>query len=422
MVFLAFMLKNGFHFTDKQGMRYCWGLLILFIAGAIALFNSCHQGLAGRSNIIGSIEGDVPIDGGGDTLTTQKEIQVQEKDDPTKNNYFPYDLQLDTMAFLNCDDKGKRGFIFKAGAYFPKSGLRLSKYFLKQALDPKIKDDALEKLINQSTKLYAFPQLHFARHNNLMGPINPVSLNPLNKEVSELVKNKKSRIQDIRGRTIEFVMKQDPIITIPRVNDARLVLFYRNPKDNNSGIYNTKNNDYISQDDFYGQVYQLDFIEEYNDSYILNNVSETKYPTHKEGNKWECPSELQFVVRRHHDYIKNFIPDDGENDDVQQLGDKEKGCKDSSADEDKLQIVKQVLPTGWNINIEKKCISPQKTNYICYDDLTRILRGQIDNLHKTGKYPRVLKNSGCTARGEGSNENQYQICPRYLSICVRKQS
>ena len=415
----------------------------------IWFFNACSGAAGKRAAILGSInsgletaELEKPVEELTDgeveqVLDEQTEAEAEpEPDDPEEFNYFPYDLQLDTIAFMSCENNNY--FTVKAGSFFSRSGLRLSEYFLKSQSSGNLKT-----LIESSTKYIASPHLSIAHKFDLISTLSgstvffPVRLNRV---VDELIVSGNSRVNEVGGEFIEAkIANGNASALFARAfnGDYRLFLSYIGGQ-HNSTLHQTGGEWGV---DAYGRVYSIR-MDEYRDArYTLNSVSEEKRPEASSQMDWVCPDSLRLEIRRHSrntfksqewyntqsaayretcplNPTQTWYNTQSESYRARcplnpPLSNKsccrapppdEVSCSDSNSGGVARQVAAAVLNNEWDINIGSKCISPKSSSVFCYNKITS--RGY--------PFERVaVGDPDC-----GTSRKAY--CPHFLSICVRK--
>ena len=395
----------------------------------IWFFNACSGAAGKRAAILGSINSGLPVaelEQPVEDLTDDEVEQVLEEqteresepepDDPEEFNYFPYDLQLDTIAFMSCENNNY--FTVKAGSFFSRSGLRLSEYFLKRQSSGNLKT-----LIESSTKYKASPHLSIAHKFDLISTITgstvffPVRLNRV---VDELIVSSNSRVNEVGGEFIEAkIANGNASALYARAfnGDYRLLLSYVGGQ-HSSTLHQTGGEVGV---DVYGRVYSIR-MDEYRDArYTLNSVSEEKRPEASSQTDWVCPDSLRLEIRRHSKntfksqewydkqseaYKKQYptLQDALNAPEKHRVPSNESSCSNSNSGGVARQVAAAVLNNEWDINIGSKCISPKSSSVFCYNKITS--RGY--------PFERVaIGDPDC-----GASRKAY--CPHFLSICVRK--
>ncbi|MYE07677.1 MAG: hypothetical protein F4X95_02865 [Oligoflexia bacterium] len=413
--------------------------LFLVLTLNIGLFNGCSGAASKRAEILSSLTSDLEIATPPPPATQEEaekildEEAVTEKpakpDDPEEFNYFPYDLQMDTIAYMSCENPVF--FTFKAGAYFDRSGLRLSEYFLQQL--GSMSASALETLIKSSTKYHALPWLSYAHINNLTttlpNSVIQISSLRLYRLVKDLVATGTTRIRP-GSDSIEARMSYGPNIISSAVlglnsGGWKLALTYKGGKENKT-LHKTGGETGV---DIYGRIYTLNLAEITSapllSRYALRSISEEKRPEAPPQKTWTCPESLRFEIRRHAENtfqpkrLYDSLPPDyrkkyptlekalNAEDPDERIPPPEELCPSASPTGTAATVARTVLrssPAEWNINTSKKCISLKSPSNFCYTPLTT----QDNPGHR-------LANSGakCSRRGD-------EYCPHFLSICVRK--
>ena len=419
--------------ADKKSMSRLplFLTLCLFVALSVFFFNACSGALSKRAAILSSISSNLPqaqapiSEGEADALaqeaTKPEEIQ---QDDPEEFNYFPYDLQLDTLAYMTSSG-GPDGFSFKAGAYFERSGLRLSEYFLRKKSSLSSSTD-LKELMESSTKYRA--QAHFAMAGkiNLSEPVQPTAVFPLTLHhlTDELISAGTNRIRTVNDDPIEaslkFGLSTSPIISL-KGGKWLLALYYKGAK---GVLHKTGGRPGL---DIYGRTYAIGVEEQLSNRnivrHVLSSVLEKKLLSDETQAEWACPSSLRFEVRRHEKQAYNArryydarsaqYKDENTFEEAlnlegnQRILQSEETCPSANESSNPAFIVaRRVLGTEWNINIAQNCINLKSPGSAFY----------------TSPEPVVLQRDGRLAN-KGDTNCEYSIknyCPHYLSICVRK--
>ncbi len=410
--------------------RFSFCFLVLTLS--IWLFNACSGAASKRAEILRSIGTGLEVAPPLPEEESEKIIEESaeaedeaEPDDPTEFNYFPYDLQLDTIAYMGCENASF--FSFKAGAYFERSGLRLSEYFLRKKSS--MSQGALKELIESSTKHQAIPYLSIAHSVNLTSvPRTQTSIVQfpirLPRYITDLINAGNTRMRNIGGDPIEAEISYgiNSIVYARELNKKwRLLLSYKGGKENKT-LHKTDGDWGV---DVYGRVYRLSMNEIKSahllGRHVINSVSEEKRPQAPPQPGWACPASLRFEIRRHPDNAfkaQKFYDIQTSNykklyptlqsalnaeDSAHRIPPDEPICVSGSSGGSAYTVAGKVLGNDWNINTSKKCISLKSPSNYCYE-ITRINKPRF----------RLAKaDSNCEADG-----NNY--CPQFLSICVRK--
>ena len=408
-------------------------LPFLVLTFSIWLFNGCSGAAAKRAEILNSINStleeetpELPPSELSDEEVDKKleeETVKEEKaeDDPTKFNYFPYDLQLDTISYMSCENNNY--FTFKAGAYFARSGLRLSEYFLrkKDSLSP----DALETLIKSSIKHIAIPRLLISHKNNLLFVLqNSKTAFPLrlHRLIKDLIVTGNTRIRNLNGEFTEAKITNgsSAFFYVRGLSQGyRLVLSYLGGNKNKM-LHTAKGEAGV---DIYGRVYSLQFDEVLDGRNIITSISEKKLPQSPPQPSWSCPESLNFEIRRHplnaykaqewydaqtnvaykkkYPNLQSALDSD---DPTHRPPANESLCSASNSGGSVFAVASTVLGSEWNINVNDGCISPKSASVTCYKITDR-----------NNVYERLaIGDSNC------SSLDRKKYCPQLLSICVRK--
>ena len=405
----------------------------LVLTLSIWLFNACSGAASKRAEILRSIgtglEVAPPIaeDEAEKIIEDSAEAETEaEPDDPAEFNFFPYDLQLDTIAYMSCENTSF--FTFKAGAYFEKSGLRLSEYFLQRKSS--MSQSELKELIESSTKSQAIPYFSIAHITNLTSvPTTQASIVQfpvrLPRFITDLINTGNTRMRAISGESIEAEISYglNALIYARELNKRwRLVLSYKGGRENKT-LHKTDGDWGV---DIYGRVYKLS-MDEIKSAHLLgrhviNSVSEEKRPQAPPQTEWACPGSLRFEIRRHSDnaysaqkfydiqdskYKKDYptlASALNADDSAHRISPDEPICVSSgSSSGAAYTVARTVLGSDWNINTNNKCISLKSPSNYCYE-ITR--QNKLD-------FRLAAADSNCEARGAN-------YCPHFLSICVRK--
>ena len=414
---------------------------------AFLLFSSCYGAIGQRGHLINSGVGNrtpLPVAPPPSAKRTdeekQKELQqtteqekAPEKDDPKEFNYFPYDLQVDSISYLSCTTNNY--WHFQAGAYFSRSGLRLSEYFLKRLSSKSASE--MESLIKSSTKHKATPHLAMGYKNHLLNVLQPkVAFNggmALDRLIPDLIRSDKARIREYNGDPISANIIQSLYVTNDKFRDGLesklvLMLYYKGGKNNN--LLHTTGG--VVGRDIYGRIYtlgltDLDMVpDDSADRYALTSVSEEKRPQAPDQKDWSCPDSLRLQIRRHssnaykisewyagqnadfkNKYKSASATLNAENPDHRPLPD-EPTCSDSSSGGAKLEVARAVLGSKWNINIGDKCISPKNSKIPCY---------WISEQKSVSDRLELRSGAKCSVKYDAKGYQTH--CPQFLSICVR---
>ena len=424
--------------------------IIVLCFFSLCLFNACGGAAAHRAAILSQQGqgGGVPVAppekndtklataGGSSTETAPK------PDDPAEFNYFPYDLQVDTIAWLACTTNNYPHI--QAGAYFSRSGLRLSEYFLKQIKGGKSNKD-METLIKSSTKHKAQPYLAVNYKNKLLSFIKPsVAFNgglSLSDLIPDLISNDKTRVMEYNGDPISAHIKNTRWMLNDNYragfeDELVLALYYKGGK-NNAMLHQTGG---VAGKNIYGRTYKLGLedldIADANDSadrYALTSVKETKLPVAPVQAEWSCPESLRLQIRRHpsnaykasewyaaqnagyKEKYKNVAEALSASDPALRALPSELTCANSENGGAKLEVARAVLGNKkkWNINIGEKCISPNNSRIPCYWMSTQA--SYSDRLEL--RADQLKGNKACSVSWDKVGITKH--CPRYLSICFR---
>ena len=406
--------------------------LLLLLTFSIWIFNGCSGAASRRAAILGSTVSDLEEAEEVKELSdeeleekiaeeTTTEEEPEEEDDPTELNYFPYDIQFDTIAYMSCESNNY--FTFKAGSYFSRSGIRLSEYFLRKTSS--MSPDKLKELIESSTKHRAAARLSLAHRIQVTSTLKTNNfLTNLHRLIDDLILAGNTRIREVSGDPIEGQIvdgaRAATYALYLQRDQVRLALTYIGGR-NNQTLHKTDGDWGV---DFYGRLYDLDMEETLESRYIIQSVSEEKRPEAPAQKNWTCPSSLKLEIRRHsrnaftsqewydaqsdtykRDYPTLSAAFQAEDPQFRPPRD-EVTCADSSSGGAALTVAKAVLGDEWNINISQKCIAPASSSVLCYTKIPN--RGNaFERLVNIG-------DSNC------DNRDSRSYCPHFLSICVRE--
>ena len=381
------------------------------------------------------------------------------KPDPKEFTHFPYDLQLDTIAYMgyaaqSLQEKDPYYFTFRAGAYFSRSGLRMSEYFLdKKKSGTSIED--LIKLIKSSTQYSAMPYFKLVHKSSMVSKIQNIDQQFLFRPyllVKDMVEAGENRIRTIEGDPIEISLPiQFAFVNLMasddnRKNAYRLFSYYRVGKESlvaHIPDYETPG----GLDDVYGRLYKIKLKREDirgKDRYKLQSVTEQRLPKKhfKQQKPWICPNSLQFEVRRHPDRAWSFtrwyadqernnpewvkahsalkstrtFTNDGNEIKLQE---NEQLCDEGACSGTACAIATKVLGSDWTINTSQKCVSLKSPSNGFYMELTPQTSGhRLANRGQKCSTEVATYFNQLTAKAAHTRYHKY--CPFFLSICVRQ--
>ena len=419
-------------------------ICLFFVALGLGIFNGCSGAASKRAAFLGSLNTDLPTAEEKPTAEDKAEAKKTivateegEQDNPKEFNYFPYDLQLDTIAFMSVIDRRYRNndlaFNFKAGAYFNRSGLRLSSFFLKKK--DSLSAKKLKALIKSSTKYQVIPWLSIApRKNYAVKPQAQIGYD-LSDAVDKLITNGLLRLRSIRNLPIEarlniginnFVIHN---LNSDESSDRMdLVLSYKGGEQNQ--ILHKTGWEQWGGEDMYARVYNLSLKTVRSGKYILSDISEEKYPEKSKQPGWKCPESLIFEIRSHSEqawnvnrYYERQPANYKARNSLSDILDSNADARDRVLPSEELcptngptsgsayEVAKKVLGTRWNINTTSQCVSPAHRDYRFYVEIDRGGDNRDDN-----QLPDRLADlySPCSRSADNN------FCPHILSICVRK--
>ena len=431
-------------------MRFVFCLF--FVALGLGIFNGCSGAASKRAAFLASLNTNLPTaeneaedeaeNEAEDEAEVEKTIVAEKEgkpDNPKEFNHFPYDLSLDTIAFMSVMHKDytkghELAFNFKAGAYFSRSGLRLSSFFLKKK--DSLSAKKLKDLIKSSTKYQVIPWLSIApRKSYAVTPQAQIGFD-LSDEVDELIRNGLLRLRrTTRDIPIETHIRESVnrrIINHFNADDSSrkdLVLSYKGGKENQI-LHKTGWKQWGGKD-MYARVYNLSFGRVRTGRYILSSISEEKYPEKSKQPGWKCPTSLIFEIRSHSalawnvnryynrqsaaykaQYSLSDILDSNAEAEHRVLPSEQLCPTNGPTSGPVYEVAKKVLGRLWNINTRSHCISPANREDRFYVELDR----GGDN--KEGE--KLLPNRLADLSHRCSTDSKSNFCPHILSICVRK--
>ena len=422
------------------------GLFLIGCAGASSL----------KSQLLNSLGEVLPEEQSDEEIAEQIKENTETTpppppDDPDDNNKFPYDLQIDTIAYLPSQTKSHPHFI--AGAFFSRSGLRLSEHYLRAGEDMSNSD--LEAYIKTSTKHLAMPFFGVHMKNNLRTELAPKKgfngVIRLYRLIKDLVESKANRIREFENDSIavSWTSTKSSTDTPPYpgsiyaecfkpggqhiwCNNFQWVFALTYAKDTNKDTPLYHKTDAEVGVDIYGRVYEAEFLRAKNgnnSAFVLSSISEQKLPDKVPQNDWVCPDFFRLEVRRHSqnaytekkfydwnsahtpNYKKNYPTieeaKNAEDEKLRPLA-SELLCADSASQDTKYQVVRKILGDQWNINISDKCISPKSA-----EQRLAFYRATQQN------YPSrfAFGEDDCLTQGDNFAT---KLCPEYFSLCLRK--
>ena len=406
-------------------MMLCQWTIIAGLLISLCILKGCAGALSQKAAILNSVATPVNTSEVPDQQDKQPPV-----DNPEEFNYFPYDIQLDAMAYTSCEHP--HDFTLKTGAYFSRSGLRLSDYFLKEK--EKLDNTGLKHLIKSSTKHIARPRLIFAVVSKVIGSSFKDTENHFNfllhDYIDELVNTGAERLQTLDGNRIEAIYKSNPLNPpLLWTQKSDLVLSYKDGQD--QAIQRAPDE---ASRNFYGRIYKLNFREKLPKRYVLSDVTERKRPVETRQPEWKCPEDLQFEIRKSHQraykaqafydvqstqYKARFpsLTAALQTQEIDQrtrtplsIPNDEPICINSNDGGSFLRITRRVLGTGWNINISEGCVSPVDSSASCY---------KLEHDSGPAVIPVVSYDRGCNNIIDKQNRRNSKICPHQLSICIR---
>ena len=317
-----------------------------------------------------------------------EEEEEDDDEDEIDESQIPYDIRLDTMAYMTCNNGVTRDerFTFKAGA-FHNGGIKLkSPIFNNKNLTdikeyPFYRAEPFIALTRPNTpsvivRASEFNPISFHSRLNLQSDANLRTL------INVLKRNSDIYIKNLGGQHISTHHRMNnPRYLASHFDNADLFIGFRSVRQT-PHFYTQEDEKYI-----HGRYYQIELSETEGDAqiYTLSGIDE-RYPKTSSRKTWNCSNRLHFKIMRHED----------------RRSEDEESCPDSPSNNAVYLLVKRVLKLDendrdkWNINIAQKCISPKSRNTRCY-------KNNVENVDY----------DNCSARNVGRH------CPHYLSICTR---
>ena len=307
----------------------------------------------------------------------------------------PYNMMMDTMAFISCDPDNV-SFKFRMASTY-EGGIKL-KDFLR---------DKTEREIKEYPYYRAEPFLGFTQSSS-PEHISTWSSGSLDFSGGKDF-NFPSTVQSYLGQLIDdggFLKTKDELrgrsggeeyISVsfkkyyPGLFDLQLLLGFRYRK--NPLFYETQDEDlYI-----HGRYYEVDIDTDSNDREHISEVFEIN-PQDDNEVSWDCSRDILFEIRRHPDNVpstelekENFQQEFGDFED-------EYICPLNPKDPGNI-LLQNMLGNQWNVNVAERCVSPKS-------------RGRQNSCYPR-KVARVGTIDDCRP-GTIAND-----CPHFISICFR---
>ena len=372
-----------------------------------------------------------------------------------RDSVFPYDLIPDTLTAVTCNDNpsvGGKPFTLAMGAY-KTYGLQLSSDFLKHNdIKKSSPPSKVRQFINKSPFKKAKAQLAFLNESNLRpivrkpsGAItddfpafdNPDSLNLLSQQKAVFT----SRSVDRRavGNAGKFQASLD-------ITNRELLYWAPQLGENSRGnlllamIYSfekTTTPIYYSTNRPYGRSYKLNFQDPFKVNYLTSIREENLIDGKNEG-RWNCPQSLRFMIHRSTEEEESPF-------------DREKKRYEGDGKSPLWRILKPLRegyckvgrrPTRTESDFFLDIFGTDKLNHLPFE-LGDSYYGNEEEVDRSEGPCIKFKGSRCYG-GDGfyriefdpnkqdeckrinqifnshaENENNYRICPAYLSICYR---
>ncbi len=334
----------------------------------------------------------------------------------TRNEYYPFDLLVDTITFMDCPlNFGSLDFFaFKFSSYY--EGIRLSKDFLNSVY-PKT-NQQINSAIRSSKYLNTKAQISFSTIGNpanfiqtgdkAFGYFLPTFSNPM---FLKQMTSKRKSLNIVPNRPLEtvFPMGANSLPSITNAFGSTHIFTLTYSSNLNDNPIPLKPNVY------YGRTYDT-FLDggQHGKSYLAD-IKETSLTTGKKEGSWECPSSLRLPILRHkaitlyqyETYTKYFKTNEL-SPEAQCIPSKRIPKRKNAA------LLETVLPRNaftlgeihfWKDGelegTGKSCVVPKDARRSCYAN-SGIIRVEFD------------PSEPC------SFLDKDRSCPSYLSICIRK--
>ena len=371
----------------------------------------------------GSVDptGGVQVTVPGDKEPPEKEPGEGGGEGEGRTSVFPYFLNLDTVAYMNCSGDTALNdpvfFTFKFGSYV--SGLRLTAEY-EETLG---NFDAAqrEQTLQSADFIDAWAQLSLSRTGS---PGQIAQLDSSTPVVQTLTLNQPSVLRSLAVNKVAYKLAHNaPLeMSLPYPGNS---LFDLIPKlDTQLTVYltysNRKDHFPISTGNriYHGRYFNFNFNSNKN---YLKGVREYNLLDEKPSGNWVCPESLRFAIHRDSKYTRDLYNNDENirNYFIANNLSLESECVEDSnifSSEWEPVLMNKVLRgdtfvygrthkaihtsgrVNW-VNTGKKCIRPSDYRYSCYHNKSTV---------------RVEFNEAeCSVRADNT-----KVCPSYLSVCV----
>ncbi len=340
-----------------------------------------------------------------------------------KNLSYPFDLVVDTIAFMDCPGalalQDPNFFAFKFASYF--EGIKLSKPFLNNVTPYTAQE--INTQIRNSPHLNTKAQIGFSARGN---PESAVALNGTGKFygffyplfshpafVDQITTQyKASSIAPNRDleAIVPITRQHLPTVKSHIGNNYIFTLTYskndKKPIQQKPGI-------------FYGKTYDAFLDGGENGTSYLEKIEERNLSTNEKSEKdWDCPENLRFLIHRHRS-LTEYIYSNNTPFFIQKKLTTEGICLESNRipKQRDRKLLERVLTRSsftmgethifQNEQFEgtgKACIVPKDTRSNCYAGIQNMYRIEFD------------ENEKCTHLNGGRG----RFCPSYLSVCVKR--
>jgi len=337
----------------------------------------------------------------------------------SRNNYYPFDLIIDTIAFMNCPGQihstNYNFFSFKFASY--KQGIHLNKQFLN-SIEPYTAQN-IKTAIKSSQYVNTRAQISLSPKGN---PLNYMSLSEDQNSGLALFNPPFSDTEFINTITTQYqVTKVAGVPFKANFPIAAYQLTSANMALGNDRVftltYNKNQSGYspisLSPGVFYGRTYSTLLGGGVSSTNHLKQVNEINLSNGKTSGSWTCSPKLRFQIHRHPRYTQ-LIYQRNTRYFAQENLNREAECRSSGSYPNK-NLLDQVLNKNaftvgntyiwgnnqWN-KTKKLCIVPKDIQQSCYAGGNSTLRIEFQN------------ESDCNPL------DSEKRCPSYLSICERR--
>ncbi|MGI9548782.1 MAG: hypothetical protein ACR2M7_02220 [Bdellovibrionales bacterium] len=352
-----------------------------------------------------------------------------------QNTYYPFDLVVDTIAFMECPGRihanNLNFFTFKFASY--REGVGFNKSFLKNFPKdlytvPNIKSTIKSSQYLQTEAKIALTEIGAPTvpYNVSGGQTNGVArFRPEFSTygfVDSLFASPKHKLLEIaKGRKLEanFPIAAGSLSSITSSLGENLEFTLTYNKAAKDSLYPIA----LKEGLFYGRSYGIELEGGLYEKSYLSEIEEKNLATGKKEKSWDCPSRLRIPILRHSS-ITQQVYNQGvayfKYHNISQEGscvtDRARtGLSNSDKEFIKLILSKNAFSIGevhlWKEGklegTRRPCIVPRDGNHRCYS---------INNL------ARIEFDTSKACSFETNNQGQYlKYCPTYLSVCTRRK-